>query len=136
MTFGFPARFTESRTFNHQQDELASAVKSALDSLVWRYEILSDTEFRAGVSISSLSWGEKLKVEILQGGVVHVESKCAYPLQCFDWGKNKENVSTFLARVEQMKGRGIVLAAFEETTPAFDEKGHSPVERVLNEQNE
>ena len=50
--------------------------------------------------------------------------------------KNKENVQTLFALVEQMKGSYTLLAPSEETPLAFDEKGYSPVERVFNEHEE
>jgi len=51
-------------------------------------------------------------------------------------GKDKENVQTFVTLVETLTGAYILPARSEETPPAFDEKGYSPVERLFNEPEE
>jgi len=51
-------------------------------------------------------------------------------------GKNKENVQSFLTLVEQVKGGYTLLVSSEQTPPAFDENGYSPVERIFNESAE
>jgi CBS domain-containing protein len=48
---------------------------------------------------------------------------------------DKEKVQTFLT-VDDVKAGYTLLAPSEETPPAFDEKGFSPVERVFNEPDE
>ena len=50
--------------------------------------------------------------------------------------KDKENVQTFFTVVEQVKAGYTLFAPSDETPPAFDEKGFSPVERVFNEPDE
>ena len=105
MAFGFPARTTSSRTYQLQQDELAAVVKSALEDLGWSYNVLAGGEFLASVPFSGWTWGEDFKVRILPGGVIEADSKClssGFRLQLFDFGKNRKNVETFFAHVEQM----------------------------------
>ena len=51
-------------------------------------------------------------------------------------GENKEIGQTFFTPAEQTKGSYTHPAASEETPPAFDERGYSPIERVFNEQEE
>jgi hypothetical protein len=51
-------------------------------------------------------------------------------------GEHKENVQRSFTLVEQLKGSYTLLAPYEKTPPAFDEKGYSPVERVFNEREE
>ena len=48
---------------------------------------------------------------------------------------DKEKVQTFLT-VDDIKAGYTLLAPSEETPPALDEKGFSPVERVFNEPDE
>ncbi|MCA1816073.1 MAG: hypothetical protein LC746_06640, partial [Acidobacteria bacterium] len=76
MAFGFPARFSESRTYFLPQGELAAAVQSALEESGWSYSRPSDEEFRASVPFGGGTWGEDFEVRILPGGVVEAESKC------------------------------------------------------------
>lgn len=136
MSFGFPAYFSESRTYHMTQGALLDAVKTTLVNLAWRYEVLSANELQARVSVNLWSWGERLKVQISTDGAVRVESRCAFPLQCLDWGKNKENVQTFFIRLEQVKEIHAISSANESLSSEFDERGFSPVGRMLDEQNE
>ena len=92
MAFGFPAQFSDTRSLDFAQNELSKVVETAFNNLGWQYQIVTDNEFQAKVSLNALSWGEKLTVRLLANGELQAESKCVYPLQCFDWGKNKENV--------------------------------------------
>ena len=109
MAFGFPARSTSSRTYNLQEDELVAVVKSALENLDWPYKVLSDKEFLASLPFSGWTWGEDFHVRILPGGVIEAESKCKTVRlpQVFDFGKNRQNVETFFARVEQGIRQGV-----------------------------
>jgi hypothetical protein len=60
MAFGFPPRFTQSRTFHLSQDELLAAVKSTFENLGWGYTVPSGNEFQTHISMSGWSWGEEL----------------------------------------------------------------------------
>lgn len=106
MAIGFPAHFKRSRAFPLQEDELVAVVKSALENLGWSYKVLSDKEFLASLPFSGWTWGEDFKVRILTGGVIEADSKCKTVRlpQVFDFGKNKQNVETFFAHVEQAVG--------------------------------
>lgn len=121
MAFGFPARFSERRAFQLRQDELAAAVRAALENLGWSYKALSDEEFLASVPFSGLTWGEEFKVRIHPGGVIEAESECVNGRvpQVFDFGRNRQNVQTFLGLVARGTGQGIqqrpVNAAMQES---------------------
>lgn len=106
MAFGFPARFKRSRTYPLPEDQLVAVVKSALENLGWSYKILSDKEFLASVPFSGWTRGEDFHVRILPGGVIEALSKCITVRlpQVFDFGKNRQNVETFFALVEQAMG--------------------------------
>jgi len=130
MGFGFPAHFAESRIFNLRHDTLVDSVKSTLEGLGWRYELLSANELKAKVPITPWSWGEKLTVEISSNCEMIVESRCAYPLQWFDWGKNRNNVKTFYTRLARVRE---LSEADENSLPAFDERGLTPVGRMFDE---
>lgn len=102
MSFGFPAYFTESRTLPRLYGELPSIVASALNNLGWYYEAVSENSFRARVNAGLASFGENVLITILPGGVVMVNSKCDFPFQCLDWGKNKQNVKAFFSQLENI----------------------------------
>lgn len=105
MAFGFPARFTESRTFQLEPARLFAIVKSAFESLGWSgYEILNGFEIYKQLRNSPLTWGEEFTIKILPGGTIQAESECSnngYLPQIFDFGVNRVNVETFFAQVEQ-----------------------------------
>jgi hypothetical protein len=106
MAIGFPARFTERRTFHLQMDELVVVVKSVLENLGWSYQVLGDNEFIASVHNSPFTFGEELRAKILPNGAIQVESKCVrggmYRMpQIFDFGANRKNVEVFFAQIEQ-----------------------------------
>jgi len=109
MAFGFPARFTESRKFFLQEDELVAVAESALGNLGWPYEVLGGKEFQARVQLSGWSWGEVLNAKILPGGVIQAESKSVYLGQWVDFGKNRRNIETFFAFVDHGIGQGVYL---------------------------
>jgi CBS domain-containing protein len=50
--------------------------------------------------------------------------------------RENENAEAFFTLVEQVKGGYTLVTSSEETPLAFDEKGHSPLERVFNEPEE
>jgi len=129
MAFGLPASCVETRRFSSQQDALKSAIEAAFESLGWRYSTVSLFAYRASLSPNLLSWGERIVVEILPGGEIQVTSKCAYPLQIIDWGKNRQNVRQFFARLDL----SLETLTDEKKIRAFDEKGFSPVERIFDE---
>jgi hypothetical protein len=125
MAFGFPARFTESRTYQLPQDELAAVVKSALEDSGWSYNVLAGGEFLASVPFSGWTWGEEFKVKILPNGVIEAESKCTtirLP-QVFDFGKNRRNVETFFALVEHVIRQGVDQRPVSTTKQESAEQG-------------
>ena len=105
MAFGFPARFTETRTFKLPPDELVSVVKSALENLGWApYELLPGNEFHKWLRTSPLTHGEEFRARILPEGAIQAESECVkfgFLPQIFDFGVNRANVRAFFAQIEQ-----------------------------------
>jgi len=135
MTFGFPARFADSRQSQLQHEELVGLVRAALDELGWRYEFVSRSEVRARTSLVRVL-GEILKIEILPDGVVMVESKCGLPTQCLDWGTNKRNVRRFIAQLEHAERMYLLVEKPKPQPLSFDEDGLSPVGRMLSRPGE
>jgi len=133
MAIGFPAHFTESRTYHLQEDELVAVVKSALENLGWSYKVLSDKEFLASLPFSGWTWGENVKIRILPGGVIEADSKCITVRlpQVFDFGKNRQNVETFFALVEHGIGQQVYQRPISATTQESVEQGKqaAPINR-------
>jgi len=129
MAFGFPPRFSESRTIWLQPDELRTVVKSALESAGWSYQILSDDEFVARIPMTGWSWGEELTARISPDGMIQVVSKChGYRPQIIDFGKNRTNVELFFALVQHAIAQGPVIGSATEPEPITQAK--SPANKV------
>ena len=127
MAFGFPPRFSESRTIWLQPDELRTAVKSALENAGWSYQILSDDEFVARIPMTGWSWGEELTAKISPDGMIQVVSKChGYRPQIIDFGKNRTNVELFFALVQHAIAQGPVLGSGNEPVPINQAKQPLP----------
>jgi Protein of unknown function (DUF1499) len=94
--------YGESRRFDRPQEELFAVVKDALHNLGWPYKLLWGKEFQARVPTTNWSWHHDVTVRILEGGAIQAESKSAYREMFFDFGRNRRNVETFFARVEQI----------------------------------
>jgi len=85
-------------------DQLQGYVVSSLNVLRWKWWQPRPLVFRASVKTSWSSWGEAILIDISHPGWMTVESKCAFPLQLIDWGKNKKNVSKFLDQLNTATG--------------------------------
>jgi hypothetical protein len=136
MSFGFPARFAESRFYYLQDDELVSLARAAFEDLGWKYQIVSRTEIRARTPHMFLgSWGERLKLQIFLDGEIAIESKSVWP--GFDSGANRRNVQRFFACFEHAERMYRLVEIPKEPPLSFDKEGLSPVGRMLiNSKNE
>ena len=100
MAFGFPAYHTENYTLNDGPSNLRASVKSALNAVSWSIRKESPDTIVASTSLSLLSWGERVIITFLSDESITVTSKCTWPIQCFDWGKNKANIKKFIAELK------------------------------------
>lgn len=92
MAIGFPASATRQIVINAHQAQIAQAIPIVLDSLRWSGYQISPASFTASVGMSWLSWGERIRIDFISPNGIQVTSKCCFPLQCFDWGKNERNI--------------------------------------------
>ena len=102
MAVGFPARAEGEWTFDVPAEELGEAVFDALELLRWPVKRRGGRTIHATTSMGFRSYGEKIDVTIGPDGTLHVRSKCSWPLQLFDWGKNQDNVDKLLQKVGQV----------------------------------
>ena len=98
MTFGFPAYHTETYRFGEDVSDVRNLAIRALDSLAWPLLTQTDSRLEAKTGVSLLSFGEKITIDFLSDYEISVTSKCSIPTQCFDWGKNRSNVSQLLSQ--------------------------------------
>jgi hypothetical protein len=80
------------------QEEIAEAVRSTLLSL-WGYEERSPGGFESDIGTTWQSWGERFKVDITREGIIKAVSESKVPTTLFDFGKNRENLKSFLNRL-------------------------------------
>ena len=102
MAFGFPAYAMRQIEITASQAQIAQAVPVVLDSLRWKGHQISPTSFSASVGIGLLSWGENITIDFVSPNGIQVTSKCSWPLQCIDWGKNERNTRTFLNQLSSL----------------------------------
>jgi hypothetical protein len=100
MVVAFPAYHEETAAFDGAtRERLAAAVEDAFDAVRWQWHRPSRWYFSGSTGLSLWSYGEKVEVEV-SPGEVWVKSTCSWPLQCFDWGRNRGNVTRFLDALE------------------------------------
>lgn len=92
------AKFEESKKYESSQNELIQSAKKALEKCNFRVKNINEKEglINAKTKLSWWSWTENIDVKIEENGMIRIKSECAFPLQIFDWGKNKRNVKAFL----------------------------------------
>ena len=100
MTFGFPAYYTEHFETDASVD-LRTAVRETFASLSWNVKEETAISISAATSLGVRSFGETVEVHFISPNSISVKSQCALPTQCIDWGKNKANVSAFLAALKK-----------------------------------
>jgi len=94
MPFAFPAYHEEYWAPDVLPDrELVLAVAQALN---WRL-VIEPTgpigwRWRFEASLNFWSWGEIVILEPQLDNSLYVRSSCVLFTQCFDWGRNKQNV--------------------------------------------
>ena len=102
MAFGFPANARGEKHFEVSEEQLLEAIRDTLQVLEWPYEEPADGVFHLRRGMGLLSYGERVEITAEPDGTVHVHSKCVWPLQLIDWGKNATNVDAFLSGLSRM----------------------------------
>ncbi len=101
MAFGFPAYHTEHYSPSASTTDIQNAVRQTLSMLNWPIREERSESIIASTSMNLRSWGEKVLINVLKDNSISVTSKCALPTQCLDWGKNKANVTKFMAEIRR-----------------------------------
>ena len=91
------AKFEESKKYESSQNELMQSAKIALEKCNFKVKSINENEgqITAKTKLSWWSWTENNNLKIEEDGTVSMKSKSSFPLQIFDWGKNKRNVKSF-----------------------------------------
>ncbi len=105
MAFGLPAEHTlHFSAGSNPSVDLRGAVRASLHALGWTIRQETNQTIAASATVSLFSWGEKITIHFLPNGSVSVTSACAFPLQIFDWGKNKQNVDRLMHAIQSQFG--------------------------------
>lgn len=129
MAFGFPASSTRTQQYDADPIIMKRLVRDAFEKLGWSYKTVSEAAMIARVPMGIHSYGERVTVSIGDDGTITARSKC-WPMQLFDWGKNKQNLDQlFLCLIGEIRNSALLPL---QTPAAFDEFGKSPVERICS----
>ena len=104
MSFGFPAYHIENIQYKKEfsTEEIIDFIKITFQTSSFILENNTDRIVYAKTQISGASWGEKIIIKINRDNSLNIKSKCSFPMQCFDWGKNKDNVNGFIANFNNL----------------------------------
>src|SRR6187431_1510237 len=95
MAFGITPRHIQEITFETLTHEQILVIGlEAAKALRWNIGYTSESGFIAYTKFSWSSWSEEVTVKI-ENQKVSIKSECTGS-QLADWGKNKQNVETFL----------------------------------------
>ena len=98
MKIQFPAAYYGMIHTDQNQSELKARALEAIDLLGWKRVNEEENQIFAKVGINWKSWGESIHIALKENRI-SIESKCWWDTQCFDWGKNKDNVMLFLLKL-------------------------------------
>ena len=101
--FNIPASKTAVLRVEPPLESIASILPLVFDSLGWE----SDERVGAfcGVIRTSVwSWGEIATIDPRDNGRLVVDSRCRFPLQVVDWGKNAANIRQFAETLANISG--------------------------------
>ncbi len=129
MAIGFPASYKTQVDLDGPRQRGREAAIYSFEILGWRYEMVNLDLYRAKIPINLMTWGETITVDFSVPDVVIVESKCTFPMQIIDWGRNRRNVNEFLSHFSSKLTRDAKLARND--LGYFDTDGKTPVQRAL-----
>jgi hypothetical protein len=106
MSIGFPAYHIQR--FNFRCSNLKVCVKAALRQTNWNWNdettFTEKSKFKplitAKSGITIWSFGETIQITFIDKNTIEIQSKCNFPTQMFDWGKNEKNVHTLVDLIE------------------------------------
>ena len=104
MSFGFPAYYIAKYQQKVDRDIKQIIIIESLDELYWKISSKTHNKIIAKSDINFWSWGEVIQIDIRESYIT-LTSKCSFPLQCFDWGKNKENISKLVKKIKEVENR-------------------------------
>lgn len=131
MAIGFPAACKWKQSFLVDATLLRHLVRKTFEEIGWKYESSSPHIITACLPPNLYSWGEIVTVDVDDDGNISADSRCAWPLQIVDWGKNRVNLNLFHAGLL----RAIRNSDLDPQMPSgmTGEIDSTPLERVLRD---
>lgn len=109
MAAGFPAYHRETYVAPHPDVELQTLALNVVQELGWKIDNVQPGFIAAHTALNLLTYGETIHITLAAPDRLEIHSKCSFPLQVFDWGKNRQNCINLQ--------NGIEKAAFENPNP-------------------
>lgn len=101
MAFGLIPKFIQEQEIdNRSVEQLLVLAVEAAHKLDWKIVHSGKDQLIAHTGFSFSSWSEQVTVDI-SDGVLNIKSECTGN-QVVDWGKNKKNVTRFMAAVLEL----------------------------------
>jgi hypothetical protein len=104
--FYFTSFHSQSRKFASSFGDFETKILEAMKKSNFKFIKSDNPKFRAWSIISLWSWGETIEIDYSKTNDNHIKvnctSTCYFPLQIFDWGKNKRNTNRFFKRLEAL----------------------------------
>lgn len=96
------AYYETTRSFNGNRREVEDALLAVLNSLNlrWLGELSGKDVLTVRVPINDCSWGERIEIQFSGPSTLKVSSKCVFPFQLYDWGKNRRNVLAIVSAMD------------------------------------
>ena len=98
MSIGFPAYHIQR--LNLRNTNLRESVSAGLGQTGWTVLETTKHSIRAKIGINLWTFGETIQITFIDDETIEIHSKCRWPTQMFDWGKNKRNVNTLVNLIE------------------------------------
>lgn len=103
MAIGFPPSFQDTIEYRVPEKQLLRAIEFALEDLRWSNYRDGKWRFVATIPFQFfVTPGEKITINVEEGGLIVARSETSNPLQWIDWGRNRSNVRQFFAALDDM----------------------------------
>jgi hypothetical protein len=103
MSFGFPSYYSKKYPIKNNSD-LKPIIIECLELLSWKIKSITPNEIIAKSDINFWTWGETIEIQI-GNSFIELTSRCSFPMQCFDWGKNKINVLKLIEKFKEIENK-------------------------------
>jgi hypothetical protein len=96
-----PSATGEVRFPELRRENILREAERVLDDLGWHITLVDDEGIDARTATGIWFFGDRITVDVSNGGVVTVHSRCIWPTQIIDFGRNDQHVDRFLERLER-----------------------------------